>query len=285
MTPVILVMSLEGTIQLLNQYLIARALGLSGRAAPEQAHPRMRTPCFNAALTAAIGFASLLTLPIPAIRDFGLFTALGIMIGYGLTIALTPLLLACLPDLPPRVIYAFEAGPVARWLSEVVRSLARHRAPPALAVVVLFVLSVRRGARIHEGTGHLGLRGVLGDGPEGHATLRIHGRVPALGTGASQALFAQIRQAADRVGLPDVSLTGNFVVFSNMSTTLVRHQVQGLAVALVLILGGMAAQFPSIRPGLLCAIPTGAPALLPNALVVRRCIALPVHTALILIWL
>src|SRR4029077_19278723 len=69
--PVILVMSLEGTIQLLNQYLIARAHALSRRAALEQPHRRMRTPCFNAALTAAIGFASLLTLPIPAIRDFG----------------------------------------------------------------------------------------------------------------------------------------------------------------------------------------------------------------------
>ncbi len=86
MTPVILVMSLEAAIQLLNQYLIARARGLALLAALEQADRRMRIPCFNAALTAAIGFASLLILPIPAIRDFGLFTALGIMIGYGLTI-------------------------------------------------------------------------------------------------------------------------------------------------------------------------------------------------------
>src|SRR5260370_1381258 len=147
MTPVILVMSLEGTIQLLNQYLIARAQGLSRRAALEQAHRRMRTPCFNAALTAAIGFASLLTLPIPAIRDFGLFTALGIMIGYGLTIALTPLLLASLPDLPPRVIHAFEAGPVERWLSEVVRWVARHRATTAAAGGLGGCRRLRRRAR------------------------------------------------------------------------------------------------------------------------------------------
>src|SRR4029077_8008085 len=160
MTPVILVMSLEGTlclllialegtIQLLNQYLIARAQGLSRRAALEQAHRRMRTPCFNAALTAAIGFASLLPLPIPAIRDFGLFTALGIMIGYGHTIALTPLLLASLPDLPPRVIHAFEPGPVERWLSEVVQWVARHRTTTAVAVGVLLVLSILGVVRIH----------------------------------------------------------------------------------------------------------------------------------------
>src|SRR4029453_4711343 len=81
MTPVILVMSLEAAIQLLNQYLAARARGLTRLPALEQADRRMRIPCFNAALTAAIGFLSLLVLPIPAIRDFGLFTAVGIMLG------------------------------------------------------------------------------------------------------------------------------------------------------------------------------------------------------------
>ena len=388
MTPVILVMSLEGTVQLLNQYLIARAHGLSRPSALEQAHRRMRIPCFNAALTAAIGFVSLCTLPIPAIRDFGLFTAIGIMIGYGLTIALTPLLLASLPDLPPRVIHAFEAGPLERGLAEVVRWVAQHRTTTALSVGVLLVLSVLGIVRIHVETdlvrslrhasplaaatrfidAHLtgvnsveivvpagpgptpgilgkvarledairqlpGVRKVTGlpdllarvnramhrgndayarlpdgpeaaadvadfvealgkeapadlhrflaDGAEGRATLRINARVPALDTGTSQALFAQIREAADRVGLPGVSLTGNFVVFSNMSTTLVRHQVQGLAVALVLILGVMAAQFRSIRLGLLCAIPNGAPVLMVYGLMGWSGIALSVPTAMI----
>jgi len=121
----------------------------------------------------------------------------------------------------------------------------------------------------------------LADGGEGHATLRINARVPALDTGASQALFAQIRQAADRVGLSNVSLTGNFVVLSDMSTTLVRHQVQGLAVAIVLILGVMAAQFRSVRLGLLCAIPNGAPVLMVYGLMGWSGIALSVPTAMI----
>lgn len=388
MTPVILVMSLEGTIQLLNQYLVARAHGLSRPFALEQAHRRMRTPCFNAALTAAIGFVSLLTLPIPAIRDFGLFTAIGIMIGYGLTIALTPLLVASLPDFPPRVIHAFEAGPVERGLSQVVRWVAQHRTATALAVGLLLGLSVLGVVRIRVETdlvrslrhasllaaatrfidAHLtgvnsveivvpagpgptpeildkvarleeAIRGLpnvrkvtglpdllarvnramhrgndayarlpdgpdaaadvadfvealgkeapadlhrfLADGAEGRAALRINARVPALDTGMSQALFAQIREAADRVGLPDVILTGNFVVFSNMSTTLVRHQVQGLAVALVLILGVMAAQFRSLRLGLLCAVPNGAPVLMVYGLMGWSGIALSVPTAMI----
>jgi predicted RND superfamily exporter protein len=388
MTPVILVMSLEGTIQLLNQYLIARAQGLALPAALGQAHARMRTPCFNAALTAAIGFLALLVLPIPAIREFGLFTAIGIMLGYGHTIVLTPLLLASLPDLPPRVIRAFEAGPIERWLCSVVGWVTRHRAATTLAIACLLAVAAAGLLRIHVETDLVrslrhasplaaatrfidaNLTGVnaveilvpapagpdpetltkvarleaavrelpdvrkvtglpdllarvnramhrgndaytrlpegpdaesditdfiealrkeapadldrfLATGADGRATLRINARVPALNTARSQALFARIRDAAEHVGLADVSLTGNFVVFSNMSTTLVRHQVHGLTIALVLILGVMAIQFRSIRLGALCAIPNGAPVLMVYGLMGWSGIALSVPTAMI----
>jgi predicted RND superfamily exporter protein len=388
MTPVILVMSLEGTVQLLNQYLMARARGHALPSAVAQAHARMRTPCFNAALTAAIGFLALLALPIPAIREFGLFTAIGIMIGYGSTIVLTPLLLASLPDLPPRVIGAFHAGPVERALCGLVRWVAHHRAATALAVAALLAVAVVGVTRIHvetdlvrslrhasplaaasrfidnELTGvnaveilvpapagpdvgtldkiarletalhdlpevrkvtglpdllarvnramHQGndayarlpdgpdadadvsdfiaalqkeapadLHRFLATGPDGRAVLRVTARVPALDTARSQALFARIREAAERAGLADVSLTGNFVVFSNMSTTLVQHQITGLAVALVLILVVMAVQFRSLRLGALCAIPNGAPVLMVYGLMGWSGIALSVPTAMI----
>jgi uncharacterized protein len=388
MTPVILVMSLEATVQLLNQYLAARARGLPMLSALEQADRRMRIPCFNAALTAAIGFVSLLTLPIPAIRDFGLFTALGIMIGYGFTIVLTPLLLASLPDFPARVIDSFEPGPVERGLSRVMQWVCEHRWPTAIGVGVILVLSlagiarmrvetdlirslrhasplatatrfidkhltgvnsveivisgvspsdpdtvakvahfeeaVRELPRVRKVTGlpdlfarinramHGGddsyarlpegpdaaadleefvsnlrkeapadLRRFLADDARGDPTLRIIARVPALDTSSSQALFAQIRHAAESAGLPNVSLTGNFVILSNMSTTLVHHQIQGLGVALILILGVMAVQFRSIRLGLLCVIPNALPILVVYGLMGWSGIALSVPTAMI----
>jgi predicted RND superfamily exporter protein len=388
MTPVILVMSLEAVIQLLNQYLAARADGVSQPDALTRADRRMRIPCFNAALTASIGFVSLLTLPIPAIREFGLFTALGIMIAYGLTIVLTPLMLASLPDVPPRVIRAFEPGPIERALTRVVRGVARHRWLATITVCALILVSLAGVLRIRvetdlvrslrhasplsaaarfidaqltgvnaveiliggisprdpEALGRVArfegaLRGLpdvrkvtglpdllarvnravhqgndaytrLPDGPDaaadltdfltalekeaptdlhrfladpgnGPATLRLIARVPALNTARSQELFGRIQEAAHRQGLADVVLTGNFVVFSNMSTTLVRHQVQGLGVALLLILAVMAAQFRSIRLGLWCVIPNGAPILVVYGLMGWAGIALSVPTAMI----
>jgi len=61
----------------------------------------------------------------------------------------------------------------------------------------------------------------------------------------------------------------------------VRHQAQGLAVALVLILGVMALQFRSFRLGLLCAIPNGAPILMVYGLMGWAGVALSVPTAMI----
>ena len=388
MMPVILVMSLEASIQLINQYLAGRARGLTMLAALEQADRRMRMPCFNAALTAAIGFVSLLALPIPAIRDFGLFTALGIMVGYALTIVLTPLLLASLPDFPPRIVRAFEPGPVERGLSRVVRWVCDHPSATGLGVGAILVMSVvglaqirvetdlirslrhasplsaatrfideqlagvnsveiiidgvsvndpatlekvaqfedsvrglhsvrkvtglpdvlaRVNRAVHRGDDHyahlpngpdaasdlddfLGrlseeapadLNRFLARGGSDRSTIRIVARVPALDTASSQALFFQIRDAAGRAGLPELTLTGNFVVFSNMSTTLVRHQARGLGVALILILGVMAVQFRSIRLGLLCAIPNGAPVLAVYGLMGWSSVALSVPTAMI----
>jgi uncharacterized protein len=388
MTPVILVMSLEGTVQLLNQYLAGRARGLPLAAALTEAHRRMWLPCLNAALTAAIGFLALLTLPIPAIRDFGLFTAAGLLLGYGLTITLTPLLLASLPDCPARVIGRFTEGPTERGLVRLVRWVCHHRGITALTAGVLLAAAVvgltririetdlvhslrhasplaaatrfidarmtgvnaielllpgvspsdpdglARVARFEAAVRALpGVRTVLGlpdllarvnramhrgddayarlpEGPDavadlddfvgalakespadlhrflargrdGSSTLRVIARVTALDTASSQALFAQIRDAAGRLGLPRVELTGNFVVFSDMSTTLVRHQARGLGVALILILVVMALQFRSLRLGLLCAIPNGAPVLMVYGLMGWTGVALSVPTAMI----
>ena len=388
MTPVILVMSLEGTIQLLNQYLAARVGGLSLSDALARADGRMRIPCFNAALTAAIGFVSLLTLPIPAIRDFGLFTALGLMIGYGLTMTLTPLLVASLPDVPRRVIHAFEAGWMEHGLVQIIRWVDRHRwrtaslagalallaaagvarisietdliralrhasplaaatrfidaqltgvnsveiviggispqDPEALGKVARFEDAVRRLPDVRKVTGlpdllarinravhgsddrharlpdgpdaatdladfmvalakeaPADLHRFLAEGRDGAAALHVIVRVPALDTARSQALFAQIHGAANRAGIREVSLTGHFVVFSNMSTTLVRHQVQGLGVALLLILAVMAIQVRSLRLGLLCAIPNGMPILMVYGLMGWGGVPLSVPTAMI----
>ena len=112
-------------------------------------------------------------------------------------------------------------------------------------------------------------------------TLRLAARVNALDSASSQRLFEQVRASASRSGLHDVVLTGNFVMLSNMSTTLVRNQVRGLVPALVVIMVAMVVQFRSVRLGLLSAIPVGAPVLMVYGVMGWAGISLSVPTAMI----
>ena len=171
-----------------------------------------------------------------------------------------------LPDLFARINRALHGGDD--------RYARLPEGPDAAADLEEFVANLSKEAPAE-------LRRFLANDSGRSPTLRIIARVPALNTSSSQALFARIRHAADSAGLPDVSLTGNFVVFSNMSTTLVQHQIRGLAVALILIVGVMTVQFRSLRLGLLCVIPNALPILVVYGLMGWSGIAVSVPTAMI----
>ncbi len=385
MTPVILVCAVQEAIHLLNHYLLARASGLKKPDALEEAYRLCRVPCFNAAFTTAVGFGSLLFIPVPAIHDFGIFTALGVMISYLLTMVLAPLLLALLPDFPPHVHRSFETGRIESWLKESVRAVAAHpwlsgaaaflvlgvslAGIPRLRVETDFIGALRPDAPLARATRFIDkhltgvnsleivARGISPTDPDGMARLwrfetalrelpgirqvtgypdlaarvnralhqgqdlfatlpagseaaadleeihdllaeqapadlarfvsadashlRLAARVTALDTGASQRLFARIREAARAAGLPKVTLTGNFVVLSDLSTSLVANEVQGLIPAMLVIFGAMILQFRSWRLGLLSILPASAPIVMAYGLMGWTGIPLSVPTAMI----
>lgn len=145
--PVVLVVSLAGAVHFLNHHLGGLASGLDEEQALLRAFRRARVPCLSAALTTAIGFASLAMMPIPAIREFGLFTALGVMLSFPLTMLLVPLLLSWLPDFPRPVRDSFRPGRIERALRGVVRFSAHHRpwiAGLSVAVALVSVLGLVR---------------------------------------------------------------------------------------------------------------------------------------------
>jgi len=341
-----------------------------------------RIPCLNAAVTTAIGLLTLWMIPVPAIRNFALFCAAGVLFSYALTMTLAPLLLLWLPVRP---VTSSRHRRMERLLQAIADSVFRHPLALTLAWVSLLAVALvgvthlqvetdmiralKPGSPLREATLFIdrnltgvnsleilvdgvaaddlpglarvaafqeairplpGLRKVTGlpdlyarvyrafhagdesfarlpSGPDAQEdledirwllqeqapeqlarylspdgqTLRLAGRATALDTASSQRLFVQIREAAERVGLTDVRLTGNFVVLSNMSTTLVRHQLEGLVLALVLIGGTLCLQFRSLRLGLLGLIPTAVPILLIYGLMGWLGIALSVPTAMI----
>lgn len=92
--PVILVtLGIASSIHILNKYLEALASGLAKREALEETFRAITSPVIMAALTTAAGFGSLVTAFVHPIREFGVLTAIGVVIAMGLSLSLVPALL------------------------------------------------------------------------------------------------------------------------------------------------------------------------------------------------
>jgi len=94
---ILLIISLSDSIHLINKYdyLITQ---MPSNDAILQATKVIGQANLITSLTTAIGFLGLYFLPIKPIRDFGLFTALGIMIAFVITMTLVPSLIYFFPD-------------------------------------------------------------------------------------------------------------------------------------------------------------------------------------------
>jgi predicted RND superfamily exporter protein len=102
----------------------------------------MLVACFLTSLTTAIAFGSLATAELSSVKEFGVWAAIGIMLGYCLINALTPIILSWLPLPSARVQRRYEGSLCSRLLTWTVR-INRVRGPWVLAVVgILIVLSV-----------------------------------------------------------------------------------------------------------------------------------------------
>ncbi len=155
-TPVILVVSVAGAIHLTNHHLAGRAEGLDPANALARACDRSRVPCFNAAFTTAAGLASLVFLPIPAIRDFGLFSAAGVMLSYLLTMVAAPLLLWMLPDSPSRLASVFQQRRVELALRSTVAGVCRRPVVASVGALVVLGCCVLGVSRIRVETDLVG---------------------------------------------------------------------------------------------------------------------------------
>lgn len=100
------------------------------------------TPMFFTSLTSAVGFASLISTPIPPVRVFGAFVAMGIIVAWVVTIIFIPAWIMLLPE---RFLRGFgKASSVAGVMRRVQESLGHFAIRNswliiALSVVVLII--------------------------------------------------------------------------------------------------------------------------------------------------
>jgi len=93
----LLVYGIADSIHLINRYYEELDKGLLKKEALIVTVRRMGIACFMTSFTTTIGFLSLYTASIRIIETFGLFSGIGILIAYVVTILLIPILLSLRP--------------------------------------------------------------------------------------------------------------------------------------------------------------------------------------------
>ena len=96
MPTLLLVLTMSGAIHVANYW--KHALHSSPGRAPIAAATMAARPCFLASLTTAFGLLSLTTSPLKPVSDFGLYSALGCVVGLGAILYALPALLMYLPQ-------------------------------------------------------------------------------------------------------------------------------------------------------------------------------------------
>jgi predicted RND superfamily exporter protein/outer membrane lipoprotein-sorting protein len=149
--PVILVtIGIASSIHILNKYQEGLAAGLSKRKALEETFAAITSPVAMAALTTAAGFASLITAFVHPIREFGVLTAIGVMLAMALSLSLVPALLILVRE--PKVRLAEDKPKKDGLLTRILHTFvawATHRPKLVVAgVALVLVLSALGAGRI-----------------------------------------------------------------------------------------------------------------------------------------
>ncbi len=111
--PLIMVIAASDAVHLFSHYR-SRAHLLGRTKAISETVRRIGPGCLMTSLTTAAGFASLTASPIPALDDFGRFSALGVLFSFCLTIIALPAALHLLPvPHPPRTAVQRDGWPLS----------------------------------------------------------------------------------------------------------------------------------------------------------------------------
>ncbi len=138
----ILVLGISDGVHLLSRHL-EDLRDLPGKREALARTLRLMVPaCFLTSFTTAVGFSSLLTAPVPAVREFGLAAGGGVLIACAVTVLFLGAALDRLPAFRGRALEAFASRFWDRLLGAVARANERRPMLVALAGVALAGVSV-----------------------------------------------------------------------------------------------------------------------------------------------
>ncbi len=148
----IAIVCFSDAVHVLTHYYEHVKVGTSRTEIIVQMMKNMLTACFLTSLTTATAFFTLTVSDLENIRQLGLWSAFGIMLGYALISVLIPVLLSFLPVPVTNVVEKYQRSFFARFITFSIRVNRRYGGKIAVICVLLFVLALLGIGRIKEET-------------------------------------------------------------------------------------------------------------------------------------
>ena len=142
---ILLVVGIADAVHLLTKYHSSLRGGLAKRAALREMVVRLGAATLLTSVTTAIGFGTLATSGIVPLQRFGLFTAVGVLLVYVLSMATLPPVLLWTKPPSARRLERLGGGRLERWLEGMDR-LTRGRPKAIVAGTAVVALACGLGA-------------------------------------------------------------------------------------------------------------------------------------------
>jgi predicted RND superfamily exporter protein len=144
---ILFVVGMSDVVHLLESFLEHVRAGEERRRALALTYKEAGLPTFLTAVTSAIGFATLGSASIRPLQEFGLYTAVGVLVAFLISFTLLPALLLYID--PKRILpRAQEATPWDRWLPRLFRWTLRNRVRILIAFGLITAVSLVGLSRI-----------------------------------------------------------------------------------------------------------------------------------------
>jgi len=151
LAPVLMVLSVSTSVHLYENWRSRSNAWQDPNLVIASTVRELRRPCFFTSLTTALGMLSLVVSDTPAVRLFGAFAALGVMISLGVSLTLVPVGLSFLSRPPAAPTRSRVAG-LDRFLGFAARSAVQHPIAILCVAAVLTLLGSAGIARIERNT-------------------------------------------------------------------------------------------------------------------------------------
>ncbi len=156
--PLLMILTLSYSMYVVSDFRLSAQKSLLGEGQVAEVLYKASLPVLLAGLTTAVGFSSLCLNELNAIREFGLFSVIGVVYATIITLTLTPSLLVLLRhhvDCEVASQKTIKETTIDRFIQRVAHFDAENRKTIFVIAGIIFVISVTGMSQLRVGTEHI----------------------------------------------------------------------------------------------------------------------------------